>query len=67
MRKRVSTSLAILLGLTFLASAVITIVTTEPIGACLRCSKKQACPAGHCYVDCANCCYVWNGTVYCYK
>lgn len=67
MRKRIGTSLAIVMGLTFFASAAVTVLTTEPIGACLRCNKKQACPAGHCYVDCANCCYILNGTMYCYK
>jgi len=54
------------LALAFAGSVAVTALT-HAAPTCLRC-KKGACPAGHCYVDCENCCYVnWGGTIVCYR
>lgn len=54
------------LALAFAGSVAVTALT-HAAPACNRC-KKGACPAGHCYVDCANCCYIGSGgTIVCYK
>lgn len=66
MRNRIKIGAGIL-ALTFLLSTVVTVLTAEPLGACGRCHKKYNCPPGYCYVDCANCCYLFHGTVYCFK
>lgn len=67
MRKRLNAILGVA-ALTFLLSAAATVLTADPIGACGSCHpKKFNCPPGYCYVDCANCCYLWHGTIYCFK
>jgi hypothetical protein len=54
------------LALLFVGSATVTAMTHA--ATCLRCKKQQACPPGHCYVDCENCCYVnWAGNTVCYR
>ena len=55
------------LALLFVGSAAFTALT-HAAPTCLRCSKKNPCPPGHCYVDCENCCYInWGGTIVCYR
>ena len=53
------------LALVFAGSVAVTALTHA--ATCLRC-KKNTCPAGHCYVDCENCCFVnWSGNIVCYR
>ncbi len=53
------------LALLFAGSAAFTALT-HAAPQCQRC-KKSGCPAGHCYVDCANCCFIQGGQLFCFK
>ncbi|HWO57833.1 MAG TPA: hypothetical protein VNN55_09725 [bacterium] len=66
MRKRIRAMLGAA-AMTFVLSALVTVLAADSVGACRSCQKKYNCPAGYCYVDCENCCYLWHGTVYCFK
>lgn len=58
-------ALASMLILAFGASTAFTVVQATP--GCQKC-RKDGCPAGHCYVDCVNCCYNdWRLGLVCYR
>jgi hypothetical protein len=67
MRKKSPMAIVLLLLLAvFTMSMVATAEILPGPGKCLNC-KKAGCPTGHCYVDCAGCCFYQLGTLYCYR
>ncbi len=63
MRKKVTAVIVMLLMVVFLISAAVTMAFGRP-PLCNRCIK-EGCAGTHCYVNCVDCCFWWNGILYC--
>ena len=64
MSKKMMT-IVVVLFVVFAFSMIATVAMAAKPG-CNTC-KRDGCPTGQCYVDCAGCCFYKLGILYCYR